>query len=412
MGALTLVSKYLVVLSFEVDGLIDKPDVIGAIFSQTEGLLGHDFDLKELQSSGRIGRIEVELERKGDKTVGKIYVPSNLNRYEVALLSAMLEVVDRVGPYPARFKVVEIRDLREEKRKRVLERAKQLLMMIEREVLPDSKEIVSKLVELASEAELIKYGPEGLIAGPDVDNADTIIIVEGRADVVNLVKHGYRNVIAIGGISGEIPKSIVELSKRKTTIVFADGDRGGDMLIRKLIKVLDVDYIARAPPGKEVEELTGKEIAKALKNKISIEDYLSQIREEIEAELGAPKKVESKAEVKEVVQPTPKLQLPDKVVQEIEKLTGTLEGILYDSSWNEIKKVPVSSLVDEMQKLNNVYAVVFDGVCTPRLIDVAISKGVKIIVASRIGSISKAPADVTLMTISDVLRQHGRSAAT
>jgi DNA primase (EC 2.7.7.-) len=234
-------------------------------------------DLRELQNTSRIGRIEVEVEHKGDKTVGKVYVPSNLNHYETALIAAMLETVDRVGPYNAKFQVDTIKDLRSEKRKLIIDRAKELIKLVERETIPDTKELMDKLLSEVKQSEVISYGPEGLPAGPDVDTSDTIIIVEGRADVVNLVKHGYRNVIAIEGASGGIPKTVIELSRKKTTIAFTDGDRGGEMVLRELLKVADIDYVARAPPGKEVEQLTAKEIAKALRNKIPVEEYLNQL---------------------------------------------------------------------------------------------------------------------------------------
>ncbi|NPA71039.1 MAG: DNA primase [Crenarchaeota archaeon] len=435
MGALTIAAKYLIVASFEVQGSVDKPDIIGAIFSQTEGLLGADLDLRELQMMGRVGRIEVEIEKRGDKTVGKIYVPSNLNRYETALIAAALETVDRVGPYAAKVRIVEIKDLREEKRKRILERAKELAMKIQHEVLPDSKELINKLIEAVSEAELIRYGPEGLPAGPDVDRADTIIIVEGRADVLNLLRHGYRNVIAVEGASGGIPKTIIELSRKKTTIAFVDGDRGGEMLLRELIKVADIDYIARAPPGKEVEELTAKEIAKCLRNKIPVEEYLAQIKEEIrprpveKPQVEVERKVEAKPVQVEVeqkpaqAQPVPvqappqeakaeapeetieRIEVPPHVLEEVKKLTGTLEAVLYDESWNEIKRVPVKDLIDTLQQLDNVKAIVMDGVCTQRLVDTAAGKGVKLIIASRIGGIAKMPENMKIVTIDEIVKQ-------
>ncbi len=64
MGALTIVAKYLIVANVEVQGTVEKYDIIGALFSQTEGLLGNELDLRELQMNGRIGRIEVETEYK------------------------------------------------------------------------------------------------------------------------------------------------------------------------------------------------------------------------------------------------------------------------------------------------------------------------------------------------------------
>ncbi len=193
----------------------------------------------------------------------------------------MIETVDKVGPpYNAKVQVVEIKDLREEKRKKIFDRARELLKLVEHEALPDTKELITKFMENIRETEVIEYGPEKLPAGgPEVDTADTIIIVEGRADVLNLVKHGFKNVIGLGGSSGGVPKTVIELSKKKTTIAFVDGgDRGGgEMLLKELLKYADIDYIARAPPGKEVEQLTAKEITKALRNKVPAEEYLASL---------------------------------------------------------------------------------------------------------------------------------------
>lgn len=437
MGALTIAAKYLIELNFEVQGTVDKPDVVGALFSQTEGLLGPDLDLRDLQNTSRVGRIEVEVEHKGDKTVGKVYVPSNLSYYETALIAAMLEAVDRVGPYGAKFQVVSIKDLRSEKRKAILDRARELVKLIERETIPDTKEIINKLIEEIKQSEVTSYGPEGLPAGPDVESSDTIIVVEGRADVVNLVKYGYRNVIAIEGASGGIPKTIVELSRKKVTIAFVDGDRGGDMVLRELLKVADVDYIARAPPGKEVEQLTAKEIAKALRSKVPVEEYLNQLSkkerqiiEEGRKQIEQAKTPETQAQATPAIQatampqgvvqatstettvqaPQPQVQppqtqpqLPSNVVGELEKLRGTLEAIIYDKDWNVVKRVPVRDLVDILQQLNEAYAVVFDGVGTQRLVDAAASKGVKVLIMTRIGSIAKAPSDMVIMTFDDAL---------
>jgi len=449
MGALTITAKYLIELNFEVQGTVDKPDIIGALFSQTEGLLGPDLDLRELQNTSRIGRIEVEVEHKGDKTVGKVYVPSNLNHYETALIAAMLETVDRVGPYNAKFQVDTIKDLRSEKRKLIIDRAKELIKHVERETIPDTKELMDKLLSEVKQSEIVSYGPEGLPAGPDVEASDTVIIVEGRADVINLVKHGYRNVIAIEGASGGIPKTVVELSRKKTTIAFTDGDRGGEMVLRELLKVADIDYVARAPPGKEVEQLTAKEIAKALRNKIPVEEYLNQLgkrdRQVIEESRRQMEQAQAQAtgaaqqpeqvqvtqtqqvqvtqqaqsievpaqqtqqqatqlpQQAQVIQQPP--QLPSNVIDEVNKLVGTLEAIIYDKNWNALKRVPVRDLLDALQQISDAYAIVCDGVGTQRLVDAAVSKGVKVLVMTRIGNIAKVPSDMTIATFNDVVKK-------
>ncbi|WP_291765135.1 DNA primase DnaG [Caldivirga sp. UBA161] len=456
MGALTISAKYLIELGFEVQGTVDKPDIIGALFSQTEGLLGSDLDLRELQNTSRIGRIEVEVEHRGDKTVGKVYVPSNLDHYETALIAAMLETVDRVGPYNAKFQVSSIKDLRSEKRKLIIDRAKELIKLIERETIPDTKELMDKFLGEVKQGEVMSYGPEGLPAGPDVESSDTVIIVEGRADVINLIKHGYRNVIAIEGASGGIPKTVIELSRRKTTIAFTDGDRGGEMVLRELLKVADIDYIARAPPGKEVEQLTAKEIAKALRNKMPVEEYINQLSkkdrqiieeskkqvEQAQAPSAAPPSPQPQPESTQPTQPIQQIQeqvqsqqvqvtqqaqvievpaqtqsqvqvapqqstqqvpqLPTNVIDEISKLSGTLEAIIYDRNWAVLKRVPVRDLLDTLQQVNDAYAIVFDGVGTQRLVDAAVGRGIKMLIMTRIGNIAKVPSDMVILTFNDV----------
>lgn len=396
MGALTIVAKYMIVAQMEVNGGVDKSDIIGALFSQTEGLLGKDMDLRELQMMGRVGRIEVDIVEKNGKTKVKIYIPSNLDRYETALIAALIESVERVGPYPASVKVLEIRDLREEKRKRIVDRARELVKLIEEEILPDTKEIIDKLKEDVAKAEVVEYGPEKLPAGPDVDKSDSIIIVEGRADVVNLVKHGYRNVIALEGISRGIPQTIIDLSKKKSVTVFIDGDKGGELVLKELMKVAHIDYVARAPPGKEVEQLTAKEIAKAIRNKMTLEEWLAQQKaagEKTETS-PPPPPAQPPAQPHEAMP-----QFPFDIAKKIEEMLGTLEAEIYDANWTLLKKMPVRELPDFLAATgDSVYAVVMDGITTQRIVDLAAKKGVKLIVTARVGPLTKVPEDMKILT--------------
>ncbi|MEM0149707.1 MAG: DNA primase DnaG, partial [Candidatus Micrarchaeaceae archaeon] len=225
---------------------------------------------------GKIGRIEIESATTSNKTYGKLFLPSSLGRVETCILAAAVESVDRVGPFDTNLKVEKIEDTRSEKRKKVVNRAKELLKTLINTEMPDSKEL-SELVEVDVKASTIStYGPENLPAGPDIESNDDIILVEGRADVINLLKNDITNCIAIGGATGSIPKTIIDISKSKDTTLFVDGDRGGDMIIRGIISVCDVDFIAKAPSGKEVEELTRKDIIKALRARIPIDQFLSR----------------------------------------------------------------------------------------------------------------------------------------
>jgi len=421
--------KYLIKARVEVEGLVDRHDIIGAIFGQTENLFGEEFDLRELQERGRIGRIYVDVKQKNMKTIGEIQVPSNLDRIETALLAAMLEAVDKVGPYKAKIQVVDIIDVRAEKIKKIVGRAKEILKMFIHEKRPDLKEVLREISEAVKRAEVISYGPEGLPAGPDVDKADEIIIVEGRADVVNLLRYGYRNVIALEGArGGKIPETIKRLAREKKAILFVDGDHGGELIIREVVKTVDIDYVARAPPGKEVEELTGKEIAKALKNLIPAKQYLEMLERKEKKVEAKPKLQEEVAVVEKVVekskapiQPPPPpappqqppqvteiatvVEVPQHVIDAIKELQGTLEATLYDNKWNVVAKIPVKDLYDVVAKLEpgKVYAIVYDGIITQRMLDLAHDKQVKLLIASKIGNIERRPLGIQMLTFNDVL---------
>jgi len=392
MGGIATTAKYIIHASIEIGGIVDKPDVIGAIFGQTEGLLGSELDLRELQKSGRIGRIQVEIETRNGKTLGRITIPSSLDRVETVLIAAALETVDKVGPYNARIRVENIEDLRAKKRRWIIERAKELLIKWEREDMPETRRIIDEVLKAVRAVEVIKYGPEGLPAGPDIDKSHEVIIVEGRADVINLVKHGYRNVIALGGAT-KVPKTIINLAKSKVATAFVDGDRGGELVLRELLQMADIDYVARAPSGKEVEELTGKEIAKCLKNKISAQEYLAML------EKGKEHVVVTKVEA---------VPIPKDVISEVNSLKGTLEALIMDDNWNMIERVPVRDLVEVVKKVNNAYAIIFDGIITQRLVDLATEKGIKYLIGVRIGTLSRVSESITLLTFDDLLKGQGK----
>ncbi len=421
-------AKYIVRAKIEIEGEVEKSDIIGAIFGFTEGMFGEEFDLRDLQDKGRIGRISVDIKSEKGKTVGEILIPSNLDRVETALLGAMIESIEKVGPYQAKIQVIDIVDVRAEKLKKIVERASELAKKFFIEKTPDLKEVLGHISESIRIAELVLYGPEKLPAGPDVDENDTIIIVEGRADVVNMLRYGYRNVIALEGAHGaKIPEAIVKLAARKNAILFVDGDRMGELIARDVIKVADIDYVARAPPGKEVEELTGKEIAKALKNLIPAKQFIETIEKravEVSPEtqqlqpseqVQQPKQeaiviaesqqaIAPMQEIKIEAKPTEAFEIPLTVINEGKKLLGTLEAILFDDNWNTIDRVSVRDLVEKLQQLDygRVQAVVFDGIVTQRLLDVASSKGIKLIIGIRIGNIAKKPDNIIVMTFQDI----------
>ncbi|MCD6398853.1 MAG: DNA primase, partial [Candidatus Aenigmarchaeota archaeon] len=225
-------SKYTIILNFKSKGVVEKPDVIGAVFGQTEGLLGPDMDLRELQRTGRIGRIEVEIKSTNGNTEGVIKIPSSLDTSETALIAATLETIDRVGPCDATIEIEKVSDIRAEKRKYVVERAKEILKKTFEEGLSETQEIAEEIKEAVRSSEVTEF--MGLPAGPGIKSFDSIVVCEGRADVLKLVKNGIKNVIAIEGSS--VPKAVVDLSKTKTTTVFLDGDRGGDLILKEMFQ--------------------------------------------------------------------------------------------------------------------------------------------------------------------------------
>jgi len=261
--------KYLIEAEFSADGIVEKPDVIGAIFGQTEGLLGQDLDLRELQRTGRIGRIDVDIANENGRTAGRVFVPSSLDSSETSLIAASLETIERIGPCNAEMKVSSVKDVRVVKRDFMLNRAKDILGRLVSEEIPTTSTLTDAVKESMRVAQIREF--EGLPAGPDIEFSDEAIIVEGRADVLNLLKNGIKNVVAIEGAT--IPQSIIDLIKERPTTLFVDGDRGGELIIKEMVQVADLDYISKAPLGKEVEELSKKEIFKALRERIPIEQY-------------------------------------------------------------------------------------------------------------------------------------------
>lgn len=399
--------KYDIRLRFEVEGIVEKTDVIGAIFGQTENLFGDEFDLRELQDKGRLGRIIVEVKTKGGKSEGEIIIPSNLDRIETALIAAMVESVDKVGPYNSKFELIEIEDIRAEKLKKIIERAKGILSSWSKEKSLDIKEVINEISSAVKVGEITEYGPERLPAGPDVDKDPNLIIVEGRADVINLLRYGYKNVIAVEGATSRIPETLINLSKmKKTVIAFLDGDHGGDLILKELLSNnVKIDFVARAPIGREVEELTGKEIAKALSNMMPLTQYLKKVQE---AEQAIAKNVIAKEEKpiqSETTQQVVQITLPQNILEEIKKLPGTLEGVLYDNNWNLIEKVQVRDIIPKLEAYedNKVAYIIFDGVITQRLLDLASQKNIKMIIGARIGGINKRPQNVDILTFTDII---------
>lgn len=412
MGKISPISaKYIIHATIEIEGVVDRPDVIGAVFGQTEGLLGADLELRELQRSGRIGRIEVQSETKSGKTYGTITIPSSLDKAETAIVGAALEIIQRIGPCNAKIEVNKIEDIRISKRNQVVERAKYLLKRLMEDVMPDSQEISDEVAYSVRVMEIQEYGRSRLPAGPSVDEAEEVIIVEGRADVLNLLKHGFKNVIAMNGTS--VPPEIAEIGKQKIITVFVDGDRGGNLIVQELLEVTEVDFVAKAPDGKEVEEITKKEIHKALRSKISAEQVKMELKSSSSSSSSSrrsssssSKTTSSSSASKPVQNQTEKQkEITDKEKNSfnemLEDLIGTRGAYVLDSDLNILGKVPISELQATLKSLNTgVYAVIFDGVIDKDLLAVAEKANVSFLVGMD-NKVKTKSSTVNQMTVDD-----------
>jgi len=381
-------TKYMIVARFDVEGVVEKPDVIGAIFGQTEGLFGPDLDLRELQKSGRIGRIEIQLESRQDRTTGAITIPSSLDKTSTAIIAAAIQSVDRIGPCLAKVTLEKVADIREDKRKLILDKAKDILRTWVVEVSPSTDEMVKEVSGVIRGSDVVEYGPDHLPSGPEVSSSPSIILVEGRADIVLLLRCGIKNAVAIEGT--KIPHTIIELCKTKETTAFLDGDRGGDLILKELMQVAPVDYVARAPLGKEVEELTPKEIMKCLREKMPVEARAPPVAQTFRRPEPVP------------VQRPPPVQLPPNIVAKARELRGSLEGALLDQPLNEIARLPVSELAGKLTDFQGFDTIVFDGVVTQRLIDLAEERGVKMVIGDRIADLTRRPGTIKIMTLPEV----------
>ena len=370
--------KYVIKASFEIEGVVEKPDVIGAVFGQTEGLFGPELDLRDLQKAGRIGRIEIDLTSKEDRTTGSILIPSSLDRVSTAILAASTESITRVGPCSGKVTLEKIEDVRESKRRTIIERAKEIHKKWTIESHPSTEEVFREVSEILRAARVEEYGPDQLTAGPDVETAKEIIIVEGRADVINLLRTGIQNVIALEG--AKVPETIIRLTKEKEATAFLDGDRGGDLILKELLQVAKPKYVARAPQGMEVEDLSPKEITIALQNRVPVRETKRQ---------PSPK-------------PIQKVAFPKKIVEATKTLAGTLEAIVFDEKLEEVGRMPVRELAERLPTLEKADTVVFDGVVTQRLVDIAGDKGVKYLIGGRISDVVKQPLNVRILTFQDL----------
>ncbi len=377
---------------------MEKPDVIGAVFGQTEGLFGPELDLRELQKTGRIGRIEIDLHSKNDRTTGSITIPTSLDRVSTALIAASVESINRVGPCGAKVFLEKIEDIREARRKIIIDRAKDILHKWNIESMPSVDEIYKEISETMKAGKVEKYGPEDLPAGPGLEDAKEIIVVEGRADIINLMRCGITNTVALEG--AKVPESIKRLTKEKESTALLDGDRGGDLILKELLQVTGVKYVGRAPRGKEIEECNCKEITEALENRVAVAD-LFKPKEQKKLERPAERPIERPPE--RVPERVKIIEFPEMIVTAAKSLVGSLEAVLLNEKLEQIERLPVSQLAERLQQVAAVDTIIFDGIITQRIVDIASEKNIKTIIASRVSEAVKPALNVELHTFAQVI---------
>jgi len=399
-------TKYLIHAQITANGIVEKPDVVGAVFGQTEGLLSNDLDLRELQRTGRIGRIQVNIHSNSGRAKGEIVIPSSLDRVETAILAASLETINRVGPCEAQIKTLKVEDVRAVKREQVVNRAKEIYKNMVESVGPASMKMIEEVREAMRVHEISEYGDDRLPAGPSIHTSDAIIVVEGRSDVLNLLKYGIKNTVAVEGVS--VPQSIGELSKKRTTTAFVDGDRGGELILKELLQIGEVDYITRAPKGKEVEDLEKDEVLVALRDKVPTAQFLANhniLNENSKNDNGNRRNNRrhqkyNRNEKPVVAEPEIEDDEVSLMKDMLKEFEGTGCGAILDEALNMTKEVEVENIYEEIKNIEGTAdSVIFDGVISQRLVDAASEKGIKKLVAFKSMNIVKKPHNVKLITI-------------
>jgi len=410
-------SKYLIRASIRANGVVNKSDVVGAVFGQTEGLLGDELDLRDLQKSGRMGRVEVEIKSDKGKSVGEIVITSSMDQVETSVFAAALETVERVGPCKATVKITTLEDSRSSKREIIIDRARTLLINLIKDSRGAGSTITDTVRQVLQTEEIVRFKGK-LPAGPNVDTSDAVIVVEGRGDVLNLLRHGIKNAVAVEGTN--IPKEVVALSKERTVTAFVDGDRGGEMIIQELLQVAEIDFISRAPDNTEVEHLTHKQIMKSLRDKSSAELFMEQNKWSRPGSSGTKAKssdkktrrgTNSKSSKEEKATPKEK-EVTKEVTKEVPAEAAVASPVFVEQLKNArllmgdevADEVSISGLQEvlETRKNNGVNTLVMDGIITQRLIELVPKAGIKIIVAEKKGPLPREPVGITMFTREDL----------
>ena len=402
----TGIVKYHVKLKFEVDGIVEKADIIGAIFGQTEGLLGPEMNLNELQKVSKVGRIEVNVDTKSNTTKGDALLPMSTDISTAALISAAIESIDKVGPFQGKFLLVGIDDIRAIKKKIIVDRAKKIIQEWATKTISEGEEMLRDVYDASKPGKLTTFGKAQLACGTGVFDSPYIILVEGRADVINLLRAGFDNSIAIEG--AKIDETITNLTSGKKVIAFLDGDRAADLILKELQGLVKIDKVLRAPAGKEVEECTPLEISDILK------DVIEPTTEQYEVPVQHQKSTK-KSKIYEnnnlAYQDAPNYdnggkakddpQITSAIKEAYPQINETLEALILDNSKQVLLKVPVSELIKRLDSLEGARYLVMDGIITQRLIDAAYKAGIEYVVGHRMAELKKSP-EITVRTFEQI----------
>jgi DNA primase len=428
-------AKYLIHAEIRTSGVVERSDVVGAVFGQTEGLLGEELDLRTLQEASKVGRIDVDIDTADGQSVGTVTVASALDRVETAVLAASFETIDRVGPSRAECQVVELEDVRAAKRRDVVDRATELLAEFEQQTVT-GENLIEEVRKRARVADITEYA--GLPAGPRVADSDAVVVVEGRADVLQLLEYGIKNAIAVEGT--DVPEAVIELTETRTTTAFLDGDRGGELILEELRQVGDPDQVAFAPPGRSVEDLEYDEARAALHEKVPTDQFED---ESTESEPVAPTDggtvttaPDTDTEPDGAAGPEPPTEggtddseagvsdesdtsedtaeagdaaagdgertsrgSPTTVPGHVESITGSGRVRLLDEDASVLAEAEADAAFDTVAEAEVVpRSVVLDGEVTQRLLDVAAQRGVGQLVGTETGELVKQPASVRVRT--------------
>ncbi|MEJ7640598.1 MAG: DNA primase DnaG [Candidatus Nitrosocosmicus sp.] len=434
----TGIVKYHVKLKFDVDGLVEKADIIGAIFGQTEGLLGPEMNLNELQKVSKVGRIEVNVDSKSNSAKGDALIPMSTDISTAALIAAAIESIDKVGPFQAKFSLIGIDDIRAIKKKIIVDRAKKIVQEWATKTISEGEEMLKDVYDASKPGRLTTFGKAQLACGVGVFDSDWIILVEGRADVINLLRAGYENSIAIEG--AKIDETILKLTHGKRVVAFIDGDRAGDLILKELQGLVKIDRVYRAPAGREVEECTPLEISEILKD---VEQYIKNIysntpnssnsenqfqtRNNVQSAINQNQinmidmntkpinNQQNKASVEDnndeityanIDKNTSPIKEDDVIISTIKQIfpeiNETLEAVIFDNSMKAMMKVPVSDIVKRISNSQGGKLLVLDGIITQRLIDAANKAGIQYIIGHRTSNIKKPISEIRIKTFSDI----------